>query len=392
MSAKVNIAKCGLKASYFSCFALVSLLFTYLPAHLILSLKFSGKETLALIYTGMAMLGILAQPLWGQIADATQKSGRITRCCTLAGFLFYLGLPFCRTPVHFLLCMWPATMFLSALPSLLDTMVLTRFGVNHYGRIRLWGSIGFGSTALLFPIISSYIRPQNHSSLVIPGLLICALFYSVSVLFIGEEGRKSAGKIHKFSIFILLRSRAFLSLMAFTMLHWCAHTPYNVILDVHRHYMGLDVQTTGYAVALAVACEIIFIGTSGKWLTVMSPRHCLMLTAAVTTLRWALMTYPVNETYFIAIQVLQGVSFGVFFPASIACLTKIVPEEMRATGQTLFSMLTFSVGMTIGNLLTSILIDMPGKGFCAFGGATLIGILSLLISLTITEKKVKNAN
>src|SRR5262245_665860 len=88
---------------------------------------------------------IVAPHLWGWLADRGGNGLRIARIAGLAGTVAWLGV-YASTQFAWLFAVLLAVMFFwsAALP-LMEATTLTHLGEEtaRYGRIRVWGSIGF---------------------------------------------------------------------------------------------------------------------------------------------------------------------------------------------------------------------------------------------------------
>ena len=257
--------------------------------------------------------------------------------------------------------------------------------MKTYGKIRLWGSAGYGVAALLFSYLLLY--QDQFLNFVILLLIGIAFLLFISTLFIGEETRKQEqNKESNLKFVSLFKNSYFLLLVIFGVVHYITSGPYNMIFDIHRDDMNLAVYCTGWAISLGIISECLFIAYGSFFVKRLTARCCLILCAVLTGIRWFIMSYPLNATIFISLQAIHGITFGLFFIASVACLINIVPESMRATGQTMFSCIVFSLGGCLGNYMTGCLLDCAGRGFLAFRCCAFISIVAVILSFFIKEK------
>lgn len=374
----------SLAAGYFLFFFFFSLEYTYLPTFFLNRLHFSGKEV-ALIYTGITLLNLISQPFWGQIADSTQKTAGVIRCCSALGLLSSLSLIWRRDFLAMTLCLWSMAFFINCVPPLIDSIAVSRFGVKRYGKIRVGGSLGYGCSALAFAAC-----PLEWIIYAVVGCMGLCLAGS---FFIGEEPRAPNPRRRGIYALELLRRPSFLLLAALGIFHWASALPYHIMLNVHRENLSLPPIVTGYAVATAIACECAIIATAGRWLSAMAPLRWLTVAASFTALRWLVMGHATSASAIVAVQSLHAFTYGMFYVASISRLTEIVPEEMRASGQTLFVAFTFGLGSVIGNIYTGIVYDLPlppaERGFCVFTTAVLFSLVALVIVgwMNFSERK-----
>lgn len=364
----------SLALGYFTYYGVLSLQFTYFPTYFLQVLKFSGAE-LGMIYSGIPVIGLIAHPFWGQVADNTHKTGKIIRWCSFLSLLTLLPLCLFQNFWTIAACFWMLSFFRSALPSLLDTLTITEFGMQKYSNIRMGGSAGYGFFAFLFPLFFTVNK-------IVP-VLLGSLFLSwISTIFIGEEQGRASKEKNPVYFFSLIKIPAFVILISFSFFHWLSNMPYHLILDDHQSYMYV-IKVTGYAVGIGIIAECLVMASAYKWLTKASPRFWLILAASITAFRWALMSYPMEKGLFVALQLLHGFSFAVFFLTSVSYLMSFVPEYMRASGQAIFSGITFSGGTFLGALYTGFLLDLPGKGFLVFGVSAILSLLSVVLALWI---------
>jgi PPP family 3-phenylpropionic acid transporter len=68
---------------------------------------------------------------------------------------------------------------------------------------------------------------------------------------------------------------------------------------------------------------------------------------------------------------LHGLTFGAFYVASVAFLSRCVPPELRASGQALFAAVTFGIGGLVGYAAS-------GAGYDWLGGPRLFAVAAAL--------------
>lgn len=376
--------KIFIASSYFFFYSLLALEFTYVPRYLMDILHFRGQD-MSILFAGIPVIGIIAQFVWGELADRCQKTGKILRIITCCAFLCSIPLIFYNSKALIYIIFWLVSFFLTSVSALLDTMIFTRWDMKTYGKIRLWGSMGYGVAALSFSYLLLYQDQFLHSIILL--LIGIAFLLFISTLFIGEETRtKTKNKESNFKFISLFKNSYFLLLVIFGVVHYITSGPYNMIFDIYRKSMNLPVYCTGWAISVGIISECLFIAYGSFFVTRLTARCCLILCATLTGIRWFIMSYPLNAIIFISLQAIHGITFGLFFIASVACLINIVPESMRATGQTMFSCIVFSLGGCLGNYMTGYLLDYDRGVFLAFSCCAFISIIAVIISFFIKEK------
>jgi MFS family permease len=343
-----------------------------MPSYFVNVLHFSGKDV-ALIFAGVTFIGMLAQPFWGQVADSSQKVVKVMRLCVLFSILPLLPLLWYRPFLLVMVCLWLLASCIAPMQSLLDTVTLSRFGMSGYGRIRVWGSLAYGASAMIFP--------AQYLDWAIAASLLCLVLGLLALLALKEDDKPRAPQTQQIFFVELMKNRAFVLLLLFGVVHWCSHAPYHMILDIHRRNMLLGHHVTGYAVAAGIIGECFLIALSPRWLRLASPRFWIIVAAALSALRWAVMGHAVPAGVFIVVQVLHGFTYGVFFVSCLSYLTEIIPPHMFASGQTVFSGVVFGGGTIIGSIYTGVGLDCEGNGFLVFNIASAVATLALVLSL-----------
>jgi len=62
----------------------------------------------------------------------------------------------------------------------------------------------------------------------------------------------------------------------------------------------------------------------------------------------------------IGVQVLHGLSFGLFYISAVEYVSQITSADMQATGQSIFNMVFSGFAGIMGNLLNGFLLDQGG--------------------------------
>jgi len=159
----------------------------------------------------------------------------------------------------------------------------------------------------------------------------------------------------------LLERREVLLLLLATLLHWVASAPYHGLLSIHVEALGLPPRVVSLTAGLGVACEVVAMATWPRWSHRLSTSSVLMLSFALSGLRWLGMGLTSSGWVLIALAVLHAASFGTFFVAGVTAMAQATPDSLRATGQALFVAVTFGAGGVIGFL-------GAGRGYDLLGG------------------------
>jgi PPP family 3-phenylpropionic acid transporter len=145
---------------------------------------------------------------------------------------------------------------------------------------------------------------------------------------------------------------------------------------------GATYSLTGYGLSFQGLCELPLFYFSAKIIARWGIRTTLLVTVFATALRMFLYSVVKNPQAAIAIELLHGVSWSLFWVVCVEYVNMLVREDWRATGQSLLYVAYFGAGAIVGNFWTGYLQDTHMKVADIFllnaGIATAVGLLVLL--------------
>jgi PPP family 3-phenylpropionic acid transporter len=373
---------------WFIYFGSLGIFFPYFSLYLRENAGLSGTE-LGVILAIPSLVGMIAQPFWGQVADRTGARGRILALLTLGTALGYLGLGFVQG-------FWPIV-FTTAALALLGTAVFpiltsVSFGIlrgagpHAFGHVRVWGTIGFFVLVVGFPMLLNARRapdglPTTAATVSQPGLelmfpVIAALVLvaaCVAVL-LPKKGavalRAARGDWRE-----LLRNRAFVRFLLFALIaHFLMHGPM-WLFPLFVRSRGGDMDTIRGMWILMLIVEIPLVLATGSGLKRIGARGLLAVGVLVGGLRWSLCALVVNPHLLFAVQALHGVTVVGLNLGSPLYLDAVAPEKLRSTAQGVFSMVSVGVAGIVSNIAAGWLVDRGGTDLlyllCGIGSLAL---------------------
>ena len=138
---------------YFFFFAAIASLFPFLVIHY-QELGLSGTQ-IGILAALNPLVTVIATPLWGTLADATQRYKQLL-LVMMAGCLVTVFLLSQATQFGWLLLIIALfAFFAGSVMPLIDSSVLAQLEKKErYGKLRLWGTVGFGVTSPLVGFIT----------------------------------------------------------------------------------------------------------------------------------------------------------------------------------------------------------------------------------------------
>jgi PPP family 3-phenylpropionic acid transporter len=349
---------------YFFLFQVVAIGMAFMPAHLG-ALGLSGAE----ISTALAIspLLALAVPLgWAWLADRTQRHDRVLRFIAFGAWVGFAPLAWAhgRAARSFALILTGyasyATFFVG-MGGLADALAVARVRAGAiYGRLRLWGSVGYVLAAVT---VGALLGP--YATRLDGPLVPCAMWLALAGAFVASLGLGGTGEAttrpRLADVRALLAEPGLRLILLAGALHWACMSPYNVFFGVFLRDLGLAPLWWGVAYAVGVVAEMLVLLYFHRMHARASLDALLAAAFVASALRWignAVLRAPVA---LIALQALHGMTFGMFWSAGIALVAATVPPKLRATGQALLVM-AINVGGAAGNLAVGRAYDLYGPG------------------------------
>jgi MFS transporter, PPP family, 3-phenylpropionic acid transporter len=367
-------------AMWFAYFATIGLFNPYAP----LWFKDLGFSTLAIgaIASMQAWTRVLAPYAWGWLGDRGGR--RVEAIRWAAGLSLVAALGLWQWPGAAAVVLFTAALFLAnggvvplseaALSQHLQQGSSMDFA--RYGRVRVWGSLGFVLSAALFGAVLERLGIGSFPLFVVAtgGLLwLAALRLPVSD---GAPAAAPAGP----SVWHVLRRPEVGWFFAGVFLTVLAHTALYAFLSLYLDELGHGKGVVGVAWAVAVTVEIVFFWFQGRFFARLAPLRWLQWAAGLTALRFAVLAaYGAWLQVLLATQLLHAVTFAAQHAACIALLNQHFPGTLRGRGQALYSVLGYGCSGVIGGLAGGWLGSRHGFSmvFWAASGVALLGWLAL---------------
>jgi PPP family 3-phenylpropionic acid transporter len=373
-----------LRLFYFLYYGGVGANLPYFAAYL-RGLGFSGAQ----IGTVQMMAPIVAAPAalaWAAAADRIGAPARALRVAAAWSLAVAAFLPFARTPVVLGAVVLLQSLAERAVVPLVDTVTL-EWTRNHpgtsYARLRLFGSLGFIALAQGLGLLLS-ARGERPGDVAVPvAIVLCVLGYAAAARNLPAPPAHAARPSARDAL-ALLRDGRLLALLAACALHWAACAPFHLMFGVFVRDQGLPASVTGLAMAAGVGAEVLALFAFPALERRLRTRSLFVLAFAGTAVRWLLLSRARGAAPLVALQLFHGLTFGVFWGASVHAMSALVPSRLRATGQALYSAIVFGAGNAVGYQLTGIGYDHLGGVGPLYLGAAAVELLPLAATALFT--------
>jgi len=357
-----------LSAFYFAYFAYIGVLAPYFPLYL--SARGFQAAEIATVLALPGIARIFAPALWGWLADRTgAKRGIVILSCA-AMVCAFAALPFVQglTAVAVLIALM-SVLSAGGMPLVEAITLSTLAGASgRYGRIRLWGSIGF-IAAVLAAGAWLDVRPAVT---VAPLLLVLALFALAAAVALPPGGGKPPASTEAPRAFALGPEVRALLGAGFCMA--VAHGALYAFYTLHLQRAGYPSTVIGALWTLGVVAEIVVFVLLPAFFRRFALSAILLASFVAAAARfaaigWAGASFPI----LVLAQLLHGLTFGAHHAASVAVVHHVFPETAHARGQSLFTSMSYGAGGAAGILLAGWAWETGGPEL-AFSLSALAGL------------------
>lgn len=303
-----------------------------------------SPSQIALITSATIWARLFFVPFAGEIADSTGRLRLIIAVLAIGAIAALLPLPF-QTSFWPILALGALALgFHSAITPISETLTLshTRAGQIDYGRVRLWGSLGFcGVAAGMGPVIDTLG----------PGAIPWAMLALVSVLLLGVVAlppRSTAGgrpalkptkRVHASGTTRALLTSPFMLVFLFT--SGCllaSHATYFGFSTIHWSRTGSDALTSGLLWSEALLAEGVLFFFGAAIVRRFAPLGLLGISALTGVMRWVLMAATSDPLVLMFSQLLQAGTFACAHLGAMYILVRNVKPEMSARAQAIYFM------------------------------------------------------
>jgi len=301
---------------------------------------------------------------WGWMAD---RSGRHVALLRLSGLLSLITICF--------LLLKPGTAWLAvaifafftfnaAFVPLTDTVVGAELSTDdggvdarRYGRVRLWGSLGYLAAVLGF----GWLFDALGMSAFVPAMVASLALLLVASLALPRRRLESHGHEKGAPLADVLARpdvRWFLAGIFLTVL---AHQALYCFYSLYLADQGHSKSTVGLLWGVGVVAEIAWFALQGRMMERGTVHHWLAASALVAALRFAVTAACPDQLWLqVLVQATHAITFAAQHLACMALITRYFPGRLRGRGQALYLVIGYGLSGVIGALGGGWLVDAWG--------------------------------
>ena len=305
---------------------------------------------IAVLMSMLQITRIVGPFSWGWLSDYLSNRVGIIRFCACLAALVFVCIFFLNSYMAFFVWMFFLHTILSSLMPLGESATVHALFKDNsfdkrYGRLRLWGSIGFIAMVL---VAGELFQRKGIELYPIVGMIVLSLLALITFLL--HEPKMERRKMVKGELLVVLFNpdvRWFL-LSGFFMIF--AHAALYVFYSLYLSNLGYNKFQIGLFWALGVFAEVIFFYFQSKVLSRLDAEVVLQASFGVGVVRFALIAlYPLTPVLIFA-QILHAGTFAAHHSAATKLLQRWFTGPLQARGQALMATISYGLGGTLGGL------------------------------------------
>lgn len=353
----MNIRKRGLflsKVLYFLLYAAIAIFIPFANIYY-KNIGLTGVQIGWLITTG-PLVGAIVTPIWGLLVD---RLGRLRIVLTIAvtgSIIFVLLISTVKDFLAILILSAIFNIFVNAIMPLVDNYTLTMLGSDRqqYGAIRVWGTIGF----LVISLVSGSILGLTGLKGIFWGYAAMLLLTIPAIVKLPSiQTHLGQAVFRGFSQ--MMRQKVWIILAVCVVLVMIANISWINFLSLAMKSINASDTLIGMVWSIGALSELPAMLFGQRLLRKWGSRALVGLGFFFYGLRMLLFSSISQPEWALAINILHGLCFGIYWIGAVNYVNEIAPEGLRATSQSLLSTF-FNVASVTGGPFVGLLYDQVG--------------------------------
>lgn len=380
-----DILPLKLKFLYFAEFGALACFFPFLTYYF--QQRGLSYTEIGIAYAVSSITAVIAQPICGLITDKYLNKRTTIIITMVVSSLAIYNFVFANNFYYILFSIVMLMSFQGSVISVSDAYIyeiMEQHKNIQYGKIRLMGSIGFGIIVLFlgqsvkyFGVNSAFIL---YSIVMFLGaMIVCSIDYKDKV---------THQKIDLIDIVTLVKDKKFIVFIVSIVFASLAIGSNNSYISLLIQKTGGDVSQIGLLWFVLGISELPIFFFGSKLLKKHGELNLFIFGMILFTLRFFIDSICTSYVYVIIVQAMQGITFPLYFMASLEYLNKITLRKMKTSAMTFFGA-ACGLGGFIGNISIGVLLEH----ISIFAVYKLISVICIIcIGFVILLKNIDRAN
>ena len=344
-----GLVRLAFAAFFFFYFSYIGLMSPY--ASLYFSSRNFGAIEIAALMSMFQITRILGPFAWGWLADIRRDRLGIMRMTSVMACIIFSAIFYLESYLPLLIWMFLLNTVISSLMPLGEAATVHALYKNNdfdrrYGRLRLWGSIGFIAMVLFAGAWFERFGIESFPYFGMAALLIMTILTSTL--------REPAMEVtHHVEIKLghVLKNTQVQWFMTANFWMIFGHAALYVFYSLYLDRLGYSKGEIGLFWMLGVLSEVIFFYFQSYFYARFTTKNILLVAYLIATIRFALIAYLPELIVLVLAQIMHAATFGAHHSASIKMLQTWFKGPLQARGQALYTTVSYGIGGTVGGLV-----------------------------------------
>ena len=322
-----------------------------------------GLFAISVLTSVQAATRLFAPYGWGWLSDHTGERVKLLRYGATVALLCACILLIDLSPIALglvLLVMFTHTSSMMPMSEAAMAHLVSQggtFDAKRYGRVRLFGSIGFLVTVFMAGAWFEYFGMQHF-----PGWTVLSLVaVTASVWLLPDLKEATPTSDVKEAIWPVLQQKHVLWFFVTAFFHVLSHMGVYVFFSLYLDSLGYSKVWIGVLWAVSVIVEIVWFFSQSKWLHRLPLTGWLLVCSAAMTLRMGMTAQWADVLWVLLLaQALHALTFAANHTVCVALLSHYFPGRLRGRGQALYTVIAYGFPGVLGGLVGGLLSDSLG--------------------------------
>ncbi|SHE47155.1 MFS transporter, PPP family, 3-phenylpropionic acid transporter [Caldanaerobius fijiensis DSM 17918] len=315
-----------------------------------------NKASIGVLMSLGPFVAIIAQPFWGITSDRARSKNFVLQLLFLCSIAIMALYPMSRNFYYLIVVITAFTFFQTSTGPIGDTITLEYLDETQqkFGPIRMAGTLGYS----LMSIVAGFFAQRYIGSIF--ALNIAVMFTAFMLVFKLPRIKGHQSKKNRVPIWKLFSNKNLVILMALNFMVQVTLGFYYTYFPLYFKQLGGSNSLLGWAYFISSLSEVPFLLYADRILKKIGPRYTLLGATTVAGIRWLLMSFVPKAYMFLPLQLLHGLIFIVLYYSMATYINQEVPMELKASGQTINSLIGMGIARITGSLLGGFLSDIYG--------------------------------
>lgn len=345
-----------LRAFTFTVFGTSVLVASYFPLYYA-QLGFTNSQ-IGLLYALGPMISLFANLLWSLTSDRYRTIKKILILLLIGQIIMTVVLSLSSTFSVIMISITIFYFFFYPVFPLTDTIAIST--AKQYDKsfimIRIFGSLGYAT----FAIVIGYVLTSIGSEWTLAVSMVITVAALIFSFFI-KDRVSTVAKVDFSGIWSILKQKELLWFFGCVFCLALGLRMNDAFLTISLHDLGATQDLIGWAMLASAMTEVpifLFLSIYGEKFKELP---LLVFASLMFTVRFLLMGMTTSPYGIIGVQMMHGISFGVFYVTAIRMLTRLIPDDYRATGLALFTIMWSSASGLLSGTFGGMLFEYSGR-------------------------------